>query len=127
MGYLIKSFNGKMNMYEEILVNVYVYFIFIKSVFIALNFIKMHIDISVNPVVMVPYFRCKWEASDSGSKSHSYIINLLSKFFNISLLIGRGNKKGSKQGFSALASVSKWTQLSVKYYYTLRWSSVSTS
>lgn len=59
MGYLIKSFNGKMNMYEEILVNVYVYFIFIKSVFIALNFIKMHIDISVNPVVMVPYFRCK--------------------------------------------------------------------
>lgn len=30
MGYLIKSFNGKMNMYEEILVNVYVYFIFIK-------------------------------------------------------------------------------------------------
>lgn len=28
MGYLIKSFNGKMNMYEKILVNVY--FIFIK-------------------------------------------------------------------------------------------------
>lgn len=42
MGYLIKSFNGKMNMYEEILVNVY--FIFIASVFIALNFIKKYTD-----------------------------------------------------------------------------------
>lgn len=30
MGYLIKPFNEKMNMYEEILVNVSVYFIFIK-------------------------------------------------------------------------------------------------
>lgn len=46
-------------MYEEILVNVYVYCIFIKSVFIALNFIKMYIDTSVNPVVMLPYFRSK--------------------------------------------------------------------
>lgn len=52
MGYLIKSFNGKMNMCEEILVNVY--FIFIKRVFITLNFIKMYIDTSVNPVVMIP-------------------------------------------------------------------------
>lgn len=78
MGYLIKSFNGKMNMYEEILVNVYVYCIFIKSVFIALNFIKMYIDTSVNPVVMLPYFRSKWEASDPSSKPHSYTINLLS-------------------------------------------------
>lgn len=34
-------------MYEEILVNIYVYFIFIKTIFIALNIIKMYIDAPV--------------------------------------------------------------------------------
>lgn len=44
-------------MYKEIPVNICVYFIFIKTIFIALNIIKMYIDALVNPVVMVPHFK----------------------------------------------------------------------
>lgn len=59
MSYLIKScisFNKK-NTYEDILVNRSVYFIFIKTIFIALNVIEMYTDASVNPVVTVTTFQ----------------------------------------------------------------------
>lgn len=52
---------------------------------------------------MIVYFRCKLEASDSGSKFHSYTIKPTFQFLKISLLISRNNIKKAQNK----ASVSK--------------------